>query len=93
MNLATLSGRRASFRMSKIVDQPVLVVCEKGKPKRFFWIKKWVNVKDVIDKWNEAGRWWDEEKEKTFYRVLASGGGVYEIYSDKKHWNLYRVFD
>ena len=30
---------------------------------------------------------------KTFYRVLAGEGGVYELYSDHKHWNLYRVFD
>ncbi|HOA71257.1 MAG: DUF6504 family protein [Bacillota bacterium] len=79
--------------MSKIVDQPVLVVCENGTPKRFFWIKKWITVKAVIDKWNEVGRWWEDEKEKTFFRVLAGEGGVYELYLNQKHWNLYRVFD
>ena len=78
--------------MSKIVDQPVLVVCEKGKPKRFFWIKKWVNVKDVIDKWNEAGRWWDEEKEKTF---IGSWPVKVEFtrYIQTKALEPYRVFD
>ncbi|QUL98778.1 MAG: hypothetical protein IMF26_01475 [Candidatus Fermentithermobacillus carboniphilus] len=79
--------------VTKIVDQPVLVVVEKGKPKRFFWVKRWVNVAGIIDKWNEVGRWWEDEKEKVFFRVLAAEGGIYEIYSDKKRWNLYRVYD
>jgi len=79
--------------VSKVIDQPVLMVVEDGKPKRFFWIKKWVNVKDVVDKWSESGRWWDEEREKTFYRVLGGEGGVYEIYFDNRHWKLYKVFD
>ncbi len=80
--------------MSKIVDQPILVVCERGRPKRFFWIKNWLAVKSIIDKWNEIGRWWEGDEQKTFYRVLAGDeNGVYEIYSGKNNWNLYRVFD
>ncbi|HOV65442.1 MAG TPA: DUF6504 family protein [Bacillota bacterium] len=79
--------------MSKTVDQPILTVVEDGEPRRFFWIKKWINIKDIIDRWSEAGRWWDEEKEKRFYRVLGTEGGVYEIYSDSSNWKLYKVFD
>lgn len=79
--------------MSKIVDQPILVVVEKGRPKRFFWIKRWINISFIIDKWNEVGRWWENEEEKVFFRVLTFEGSMYEIYSSKKRWSLYRVYD
>jgi len=77
----------------KIVDQPILVVVEKGRPKRFFWIKRWINISFIIDKWNEVGRWWENEEEKVFFRVLTFEGSMYEIYSNKKRWSLYRVYD
>jgi len=79
--------------MAKTIDQPILVMVEKGNPKRFFWIKHWVNVWKIVDKWTDVGRWWDNEEEKSFFRVLSPEGGMYEIYSDKKRWNLYRVYD
>lgn len=79
--------------MSKIVDQPVLMVAEKEAPKRFFWFKRWVNVSKVIDKWREIGRWWEDDSEKLFFRVLSFEGGIYEVYTEKKHWNLYKVYD
>lgn len=79
--------------MSKIVDQPVLVVAEKEKPKRFFWFKRWVNISLVMDKWKEAGRWWEGDEEKVFFRVLSTEGGMYELYVGKLRWNLYKVYD
>ncbi len=79
--------------MSKIIDQPVLMVAEKEIPKRFFWFKRWVNVSKVIDKWKEIGRWWEGDAEKVFFRISSPEGGVYEVYTEKKHWNLYKVYD
>lgn len=79
--------------MSKIIDQPILMVAERGVPKKFFWIKRWVIVEKVIDMWNEVGRWWEGETEKVFYRIMAREGIMYEVYSDKRQWNLYRVYD
>lgn len=39
--------------MSKIVDQPVLVVTDKKSvPSRFFWYKRWLNVLDILEQWN-----------------------------------------
>ena len=79
--------------MSKIIDQPVLVLTEKDAPKRFFWFKRWVNISKILDAWRDVGRWWDGDQEKTFFRVVSSEGGIYEVYSEKGRWNLYKVYD
>ena len=79
--------------MSKIVDQPVLVVAESEVPKKFFWFKRWVRVSKIMDAWREVGRWWDNDQEKTFFRVVSDEGGIYEVYSLKQRWSLYKVYD
>ncbi len=79
--------------MSKIIDQPVLMVSDKEDPRRFFWFKRWVNVSRIIDRWKEIGRWWEDDAEKLFFRILSREGEVYEIYSEKQRWNLYKVYD
>ncbi|HHX29430.1 MAG: DUF6504 family protein [Bacillota bacterium] len=79
--------------MSKIIDAPVLLITEKEKPRRFFWFKRWVNVFRVIDEWRETGRWWEDDKEKSFFRVLSLEGSIYEVYNQDKQWNLYKVYD
>lgn len=84
--------------MSKIIDQPVLVevdrsCAEREVPKKFFWFKRWVKVKEIMDTWKEVGRWWDNDQEKTFFRVVSAEGGIYEVYSLKKSWSLYKVYD
>lgn len=79
--------------LSKIVDQPVLVIAEQGKPKRFFWFKKWVNVKNIMDVWKEIGCWWEGDFEKLCFRVLSVDGGMYEVYAKEKEWSLYKVYD
>lgn len=79
--------------MSKIIDQPVLVVTDKEVPKRFFWFKRWVSVSKIMDAWKEIGRWWDNDQERAFFRVVSSDGGIYEIYSQRQRWSLYKVYD
>ena len=79
--------------MSKIIDQPVLVLTDREVPKRFFWFKRWVNVSKVLDAWKVVGRWWDGDQEKTFFRVVSAEGSIYEVYSEKGRWNLYKVYD
>jgi len=79
--------------MSKIIDQPVLVITEKEAPKRFFWFKRWVSVAKIMDTWKEIGRWWEEDQEKMFFRVLSVEGSIYEVYSEKRRWSLYKVYD
>lgn len=82
--------------MAKLVNQPVLVVTDgKCRPRRFFWIRHWVDVQSILEEWKDTGCWWDGETEKTFYRLAGSGGAVYELFADRKlnQWNLYRVLD
>lgn len=79
--------------MSKIIDQPVLLITEKETPKRFFWFKRWVSIAKIMDAWKEVGRWWEEEQEKMFFRVVSAEGSIYEVYSAKRGWNLYKVYD
>lgn len=79
--------------MPKIVDQPILMVTESNRPKRFFWFKRWVNVYRIMDKWKEVGRWWENEQEKLFFRVLSTDGSIYEVYTFKNNWNLYKIYD
>lgn len=79
--------------MSKIIDMPVLLVAEKEKPRKFFWFKRWVNIAKVMDEWKEIGRWWEEDQEKVFFRVLSLDGSIYEVYTRENRWNLYKVYD
>lgn len=69
------------------------MVSDKEDPRRFFWFKRWVNVSRIIDRWKEIGRWWEDDAEKLFFRILSREGEVYEIYSEKQRWNLYKVYD
>lgn len=79
--------------MSKIVDMPVLLITEKERPRRFFWFKRWVNVTKIMDEWKEIGRWWEDDQERDFFRVVSLEGSIYEVYNQQKRWNLYKVYD
>jgi len=82
--------------MSKIINQPVLVVTDgKKTPRRFFWIKKWVFVERIMDVWSEVGQWWDGEPERTVYRILADSGKMFELQFQMMNniWMLYKVYD
>lgn len=52
-------------------------------------------VAEVQDCWRLIGNWWDGIGEKTFFRVLVAGGGIFELAYDHAHrnWQLHRVED
>ncbi len=82
--------------MSKIINQPVLVITDKNtRPCKFFWGKKWFNVTRIMDAWTEAGRWWEGEPEKAIYRVVSGSNTVAEIEfrASAGQWVLYKVYD
>ncbi len=64
-------------------------------PTAFNWLGRVYKVSAVQDVWRTVGRWWDGDGEKTFFRVLTSSGGVFELYYDdmKDTWSLSRVED
>ncbi|MGE5485296.1 MAG: DUF6504 family protein [Ignavibacteriales bacterium] len=82
--------------MSKIVNQPVLVLADKQmRPSRFFWFNRWFYVSRLMDVWNEAGQWWEGEPEKTVYRVLCNRDTMFELEfrGAERQWVLYKVYD
>jgi len=82
--------------MTRIINRPADVVMGPGGvPVAFRWPGGRHRVTDVLDCWLEAGRWWEQEGEKTTYRVATNGGGIYELTWDPaaKKWHLYKAYD
>jgi hypothetical protein len=52
-------------------------------------------VAEVQDCWRLVGNWWDGRGERTFFRVLVAGGGIFELAYDhiNRIWQLHRVED
>lgn len=89
--------------MTRIPDRPVAVRLDPaGRPVAFRWRGRWRTVSEVIDEWVYRQPWWEESifgdrarrpPERTFYRVLADGAGVFELaLAEGRAW-LYREFD
>ncbi len=80
--------------MSKLLRVPVKVREGDNGPVGFYWRGRLRLVARVLERWLDAGRWWEGETEKEFFRVQVREGGVYELYRDRAGtWVLYRVFD
>ncbi len=82
--------------MVKCLEQQIKVRCDgRGNPLAFCWRKKWIPVSQILELWRDTGTWWDGEAEKTFYRVAAAGGGLYELYLNTagRTWFLYKIYD
>ncbi len=90
--------------MTRIPDRPVAVRLDSaGRPAAFRWRGRWRGVTEVVDEWVYRQPWWEESifgdgsgrpLERTFYRVLADGGGMFELAlaAGGRAW-LYREFD
>ncbi|NPV70066.1 MAG: hypothetical protein HPY55_05410 [Firmicutes bacterium] len=79
--------------MSKVVNQPVLVITDaQVKPAKFFW-RRWFRVSRIMDTWAETGRWWEGEPERVIYRVISDGGMVAELEACAGRWVLYKIYD
>jgi len=52
-------------------------------------------VAEVQDCWRLVGDWWDGRGEKTFFRVMVSGGGIFELAYDhaRRTWQIERIED
>ncbi len=82
--------------MSRVLNKPIDAAADPDdKPSSFTWGARWLQVAQVLERWRDTGCWWDGEGEKLFYRLLATDGGVYELYNDLRmqKWYLYRVLD
>lgn len=81
--------------MSGFPPRPLTVKTLGLRPLAFLLRGRWVTVKKIQDYWRDTGRWWADEPEKHFFRVLAANDGVYEIFYQPAddRWFLYRIYD
>ena len=64
-------------------------------PVSFCWRGRYYRVSGVEELWRTVGRWWDGEGERTFFRVLCTGGGILELCYDHalRRWSVHRIED
>jgi hypothetical protein len=84
-----------SSRVSKRYDQQVDVERDAGMPAAFRWQTRRYEVVDVIGRWLIEGRWWEEGRDREYWRVEARGGAVFDLYHDRRadRWHMERVWD
>jgi hypothetical protein len=81
--------------MSKRYDQQVVVTREAGMPSTFLWRGRRYEVCNVIGRWRIEGRWWEDGRDREYWRVEAKGGAVVDLYEDRRAgcWQLERLWD
>jgi len=82
--------------MSKLINEPI-VTHESGPDivSAFIWRKRVYRVQEILSRWHEPGKWWDNEPVRHYYRVSAenTSSGVYELCNIDGKWFLHRVID
>lgn len=75
------------------IGQPVDVIpSADGRPKAIVLSGVQRPVSRILDTWVEAGRWWEGEEPRRFYRVDA--GGIFDLSYDSLHqWRVEVIWD
>ncbi|HEY3363978.1 MAG TPA: DUF6504 family protein [Symbiobacteriaceae bacterium] len=66
------------------------------RPASFRYRGTLIRVTAVLDRWHEAGRWWEREPERVAWRVTDVAGGVYELVMERTTppaWRLMVIWD
>ena len=63
--------------MTKRFDEDALVERDAGMPSGFEWRGRRYRVVDVIGRWRIEGRWWEDGRDREYWRVEAKGGAVW----------------
>ena len=83
--------------MTKLYEEAVVVEREAGMPSAFVWRGGGYQVRDVIGRWRIEGRWWEDGRDREYWRVEAKGGAVVDLYLDRRtdseRWHLERLWD
>ena len=81
--------------MTKRFDEEIRVERDTGIPSAFEWRGRRYEVADVIGKWRIEGRWWDDGRDREYWRVEARGGAVWDLYFDRQRdlWHMERLWD
>jgi hypothetical protein len=77
-----------------LTARPITVTVVQGRPRRFYWRRRWYGITHIDEIWQDAGAWWADEAPHWFWRV-ASGSAWFELVSDlaRRQWWLYRIYD
>ncbi len=64
-------------------------------PAGFRWRGRAYRVKNIRECWRFTGAWWNEDGEKTFFRVQVDNLGIYELCFDHNcsSWSVTRIED
>jgi hypothetical protein len=66
----------------------------RGAPQAFSWRGRRVNVRQILDDWEEEGCWWLDEEPRRVYRVLGHDDTLYELHQFvASGWRLFRTYD
>ncbi len=71
-----------------------VTVVRLGRGRRCGWKKR--RVVEVLDRWREVRRWWDEEEytDRLLFRIMISGGEVVDLARERPGgWSLVGVVD
>jgi len=81
--------------LSRLIHRPLEVMEFKGHPAKVRWQGRWVQVITILDRWYDAGKWWEGEPPWLFFRILLEGNRIWEIFFDQDRtcWNLYKIYD
>ncbi len=50
-----------------------------------------LTVSEILERWQETGKWWEGESPRTYYRVWTSEGRVLELCREEAEWTLSRI--
>lgn len=93
--------------MAHKVDQTIDVEARAdGVLVSFLWQGRRYDICQVLERWREAGCWWDGEAQREVFRIRGAAGSIYELHrltrglfpleaapATDDVWILYRVED
>jgi Family of unknown function (DUF6504) len=81
--------------VTKRFDEEIAVERDAGMPARFEWRGRRYHVVDVIGRWRIEGWWWENGRDREYWRVEAGGGAVWDLYHDRQRdrWHVERLWD
>jgi hypothetical protein len=82
--------------MPRQINQVITVTLVQDRPATFTWRRSRYTVAEVLDRWDEIGRWWEQEAELVVWRVMTPDGGVFELAMKRTQppeWRLMAIYD
>lgn len=79
--------------MTKLYFEPIEVRWADGGPQTFTWRRQIHPIIAVLKRWIVCVEWWRQEVSRQYYQVQCENLGTYEIYRERGHWFLERLYD